>query len=155
MPLKGEATNVLFHPMPGVDFTEGFAALEKNTASLCILIIVSIVGTMFFLRKAGLFIGFLGSVATAIFVSGCVWFWMKKIKEEADNIRWATEKSRGETAQLNLIPESVEWMNTLMGVIWGLVNPEMFVSMADTLEDVMQASVPGIIVESLAFEINL
>jgi Ca2+-dependent lipid-binding protein len=146
MPLKGEATNVLFHPMPGVDFTEGFAALEKNTASLCILIIASIVGSMFFLRKAGLFIGFLGSVSTAIFVSGCVWFWMKKIKEEADNIRWATEKSRGETAQLNLIPESVEWMNALMSVIWGLVNPELFVSMADTLEDVMQASVPGIIV---------
>ena len=71
---------------------------------------------------------------------------MKRIKEEAENIRWATEKARGETAQLNLIPESVEWMNTLVKIIWGLVNPDMFASMADTLEDVMQASVPGVIV---------
>jgi len=39
-------------------------------------------------------------------------------------------------------------MNTLLKIIWGLVNPEMFASMADTLEDVMQASVPGIIVHS-------
>jgi Ca2+-dependent lipid-binding protein len=37
-------------------------------------------------------------------------------------------------------------MNTLLRIIWGLVNPEMFESMGDTLEDVMQASVPGIIV---------
>jgi Ca2+-dependent lipid-binding protein len=43
-----------------------------------------------------------------------------------------------------LIPESVEWMNTLIAVIWGLVNPEMFNSVADTLEDVMQASLPGV-----------
>jgi Ca2+-dependent lipid-binding protein len=71
---------------------------------------------------------------------------MKRIKEEAENIRWETEKQRGQTAQLNLIPESVEWMNTLLRIIWGLVNPDLFTGMADTLEDVMQASVPGIIV---------
>ena len=36
-------------------------------------------------------------------------------------------------------------MNTFLGVAWGLVNPEMFASIADMLEDVMQASVPGVI----------
>lgn len=133
---------MLFHPTPGVDFTEGFAALEKNTSILCIGIIIGIIVlTRLFHRS-----GFLGSILTAILVSGGVWFWMKRIKEEAENIRWATETKRGETAQLNLMPESVEWMNNLLKIIWGLVNPDMFVSMADTLEDVMQASVPGIIV---------
>lgn len=29
--------------------------------------------------------------------------------------------------------------------MWGLINPEMFASVADTLEDVMVASVPGVI----------
>jgi len=142
VPLKGEATNVLFHPVPGVDFTDGFAALERNTGMLCISIIVGIIALTWLFSKRG----FIGSILTAILVSGGVWFWMKRIKEEAENIRWATEKTRGETAQLNLIPESVEWMNTLVKIIWGLVNPDMFASMADTLEDVMQASVPGIIV---------
>lgn len=36
-------------------------------------------------------------------------------------------------------------MNTFMSVVWGLINPDMFAAVADTLEDVMQASVPGII----------
>lgn len=140
--------------MPGVDFTESFAALEKVTSALCILLIVTIIGSVFFLRKTGFFIGILGSIVLAIFVSGSVWFWMKRIKEEADNVRWATEKTRGQTAQLNLIPESVEWMNSLLGVIWGLVNPDMFTSMADTLEDVMQASVPSVIVIFTLVQVN-
>ena len=36
-------------------------------------------------------------------------------------------------------------MNTFLGVVWGLINPDMFASVADTLEDVMQASVPKMI----------
>lgn len=38
-------------------------------------------------------------------------------------------------ATANLIPESVEWMNTFLGVMWGLIDPDMFASVADTLED--------------------
>ena len=45
-------------------------------------------------------------------------------------------------------------MNTLMGIVWGLVNPDMFQSVADTLEDVMQASVPGIIENVRVAEIS-
>jgi Ca2+-dependent lipid-binding protein len=40
-------------------------------------------------------------------------------------------------AQTNLLPESVEWMNALLSVVWGIVNPDMFQTVADTLEDVM------------------
>lgn len=36
-------------------------------------------------------------------------------------------------------------MNTFLGIVWGLINPDMFAAVADTLEDVMQASVPGVI----------
>lgn len=45
-------------------------------------------------------------------------------------------------------------MNTLLGVVWGLINPDMFQGVADTLEDVMQASVPGIIENVRVAEIN-
>lgn len=45
-------------------------------------------------------------------------------------------------------------MNTLLSVVWGLINPDMFSSVADTLEDVMQASVPGIIENVRVAEIN-
>ena len=45
-------------------------------------------------------------------------------------------------------------MNTLLEVVWGLINPEMFQAVADTLEDVMQASVPGVIENIRVAEIN-
>jgi hypothetical protein len=57
-------------------------------------------------------------------------------------------------ASLNLLPESVEWMNTLLGIVWGLINPDMFQGVADMLEDIMQASVPGIIENVRVAEIN-
>ena len=38
--------------------------------------------------------------------------------------------------------------------MWGLIDPEMFAGVADTLEDVMQASVPGIIENVRVAEIN-
>jgi hypothetical protein len=37
---------------------------------------------------------------------------------------------------------------------WGLIDPEMFASVADTLEDVMQVSVPGVIENVRVAEIN-
>ena len=45
-------------------------------------------------------------------------------------------------------------MNTFLSVVWGLINPDMFTAVADTLEDVMQASVPGIIENVRVAEIN-
>ncbi|KAL5612945.1 hypothetical protein BROUX41_003978 [Berkeleyomyces rouxiae] len=36
-------------------------------------------------------------------------------------------------------------MNSMLSLFWGLINPEMFAGVADTIEDVMVASVPGII----------
>ena len=45
-------------------------------------------------------------------------------------------------------------MNTLMGIVWGLVNPDMFAGVADTLEDVMGASVPSVIENVRVAEIN-
>lgn len=57
-------------------------------------------------------------------------------------------------ATLNLLPESVEWMNNFLGIVWGLINPDMFAAVADTLEDVMQASVPAVIENVRVAEIN-
>jgi hypothetical protein len=37
-------------------------------------------------------------------------------------------------------PESTMWLNSLLSGVWPLINPDLFTSIADTLEDVMQAS---------------
>jgi Ca2+-dependent lipid-binding protein len=36
-------------------------------------------------------------------------------------------------------------MNSFLGIMWGFIDPDLLASVADTLEDVMQASVPRII----------
>ena len=41
--------------------------------------------------------------------------------------------------------ETVAWLNALLGSVWPLVNPDLFTSLADTLEDVMQASLPKMV----------
>lgn len=41
--------------------------------------------------------------------------------------------------------ESVSWLNSMIGSVWPLINPDLFTSLADTLEDVMQASLPGLV----------
>jgi Ca2+-dependent lipid-binding protein len=69
-------------------------------------------------------------------------------------VDWESEKKRGEIAASNLIPESVEWMNSLVSLVWSLVNPDMFTALADTLEDVMQASLPGFIENVRVAEIS-
>ncbi|QUC21506.1 uncharacterized protein UV8b_05749 [Ustilaginoidea virens] len=41
--------------------------------------------------------------------------------------------------------ETTIWLNSLLGAVWPLVNPDLFASLSDTLEDVMQASLPKLV----------
>lgn len=43
------------------------------------------------------------------------------------------------------MPESVEWLNAAIATIWKQINPDMFIPMADQVEDIMQQSLPGFI----------
>ena len=39
----------------------------------------------------------------------------------------------------------MEWLNALLSVFWRLIDPAMFTSTVDMVEDVMQASLPGFV----------
>ncbi len=43
------------------------------------------------------------------------------------------------------LPESVQWLNSLLAAIWPLVNPDLFASLVDQIEDIMQASLPKVV----------
>lgn len=139
VPIGDEKTNVLFHATPEVNLEGAFERLETHTKRICIATIVGTLGVQMFIG------GWFGSIIVAFGISLGIWLWMRQIQDSAQNELWDTEKKRGETATLNLIPESVEWMNSLIAIVWKLVNPDIFASMADTLEDVMQASAPRVI----------
>lgn len=141
VPIHGEKTNVLFHPTPSVSYEPMFEAIEARANVLCAGVFIGII----FLGKV--FGG--GSLWTLFPLAGAmasgVYLWAKDLIRQGRATEWSAEQKRGETAVVNLIPESVEWLNTVVGLIWGLINPDMFAAVADTLEDVMQASVPGVI----------
>lgn len=129
VPIHGEKTNVLFHPTPAVSYEPMYAAIEARANVLCagIFIAIVFVGKMFGGSLWGL-------LPLAICVASGVFLWMKDLVRQGRDTEWSSEQRRGETAVVNLIPESVEWLNTAVGLIWGLINPDMFASVADTLE---------------------
>ena len=90
-----------------------FASLEKQAGTLCIgvLLAVIILGKMFGGSLKGL-------IPTAACIASGIWLWMKEVVRSGREVEWSSEQSRGETAVANLIPESVEWMNHFLEIVW-------------------------------------
>ncbi|KAJ3568504.1 hypothetical protein NPX13_g6403 [Xylaria arbuscula] len=68
----------------------------------------------------------------------------KKTNEIFDDETWDASRREEEAIIKNEeeLPESVHWLNSFIGSIWPLVNPDLFASLVDQIEDVMQASLP-------------
>ncbi|RFU28003.1 hypothetical protein B7463_g8327, partial [Scytalidium lignicola] len=149
VPIHGEKTNILFHPTPSVSYEPMFGKLEQRATifSAVLFFAITIFGKMLGGKLYGLIpLGF--AAASGLFL------WMKEVLRQGRAIEWTSEKKRGKMATANLIPESVEWINTFMGIMWGLIDPALFLSVADMMEDIMQASVPGIIENVRVAEID-
>lgn len=58
---------------------------------------------------------------------------------------WNAAKTRETEESSCSVPESVQWLNSLLTSVWPLVNPDLFTGLADTVEDVMQASLPKLV----------
>lgn len=127
VPIRSEKTSVLFYKTPSVSYEPMFASLEKRANSLCIGIFIGII-------FVGKFFGgrMLGLIPLSFCVTAGVYLWCKDLIRQGRDVEWSSEQERGETATVNLIPESVEWMNTMIGIVWGLINPEMFSPISDT-----------------------
>ncbi|EHL02877.1 putative Meiotically up-regulated gene protein [Glarea lozoyensis 74030] len=86
-----------------------------------------------------------GSVAVVIF--GLQGWLSNKVETLWEDEVWdsARVEEREGQKDSSRLPESVAWMNSLLASVWPLVNPDLFASVVDMLEDVMQASLPKII----------
>lgn len=127
-------------------------------------------------------VGLVPRWASVLIAAWLAWFCWTRVKSGMEDRRWDRERLRGQmtrqesgnsrdtaktrraseskkvdgTLQPSLagIREGAEWLNTLVDRIWDVMDPALFSSMGSTLEDVMQASIPGFIhavkVEDLA-----
>jgi Ca2+-dependent lipid-binding protein len=113
VPIQGEKTNVLFYPTPSKSFAETGDRMEKQASTLCIAVFFAIVvlGKLFGGALKGL-IPLGACVASAMFL------WMKEAARSAKEVEWSAEQARGQVAVASLLPESVEWMNRFLEVLW-------------------------------------
>jgi Ca2+-dependent lipid-binding protein len=90
-------------------------------------------------------VSFTVSVLTAMVTASGMGMWVsKKVNEIFDDEVW--DAARSEENRIlddeTELPESVQWLNRLLASIWPLVNPDLFSSLIDMVEDIMQASLP-------------
>jgi hypothetical protein len=69
----------------------------------------------------------------------------KRVNSVWEDEIWDADRNKLEADSSHHDAESVRWLNSLLASVWPLINPDLFVSLADTLEDVMQASMPSLI----------
>ncbi|KAG8416966.1 hypothetical protein J3459_013020 [Metarhizium acridum] len=140
--------DVPYHPTPVADWKASFSALEGAVRQINAVVIVGIVALNWIFLGGG-WKGLLASLLAGVIVAFGIHLWLRNIQDNANAINWDSERQRATAATESLVPESVEWMNSLMGIVWKLINPEIFAAMADTLEDVMQASVPPALIQNV------
>jgi len=119
--------------------------------------VVVLIGGTFFIRNTAaptswLSLLVLGSLlATSVFAAGGGVFWVlqgwlsNKIKGVWDDELWIAAREQEKATTDSPMPESTQWLNSLLSSVWPLINPDLFTSLADTLEDVMQASLPKLV----------
>ncbi|OAL33856.1 hypothetical protein AYO20_06867 [Fonsecaea nubica] len=107
-------------------------------------------------EKGSSFQSRLSAAAVVIFVPGVIAAfvillvkdWLgKKVEAICKDEIWdaARQEELHTTQAEDAIPESVAWLNNLLSAVWPLINPDLFTSISDMLEDVMQASLPKVV----------
>ncbi|GAD94031.1 hypothetical protein LEMA_P102160.1 [Paecilomyces variotii No. 5] len=76
----------------------------------------------------------------------CFRCWIEnKVNSFWEDQVWEGERKSGREKASSYTPESTQWLNSLLASIWPLVNPDLFASLADPLEDSMQANLPTLV----------
>lgn len=132
-------------------------AFTMGTGSLLLTALVLLVGSHFissrtYMQKSWLHILLMSSLLLASGVvagGGIIWSirgWLvNRINDIWDEEVWDSARKQEQEATNSPTPESTQWLNSILSSVWPLINPELFVSLADTLEDVMQASLPKLV----------
>ena len=97
VPIRGEKTNILFHPTPSVSYEPTFAALESQATYLCggVFLAVIILGKMFGGSLKGL-------IPLSMCLTSGIWLWMKEVVRSGREVEWQSEKERGQHVSLSL-----------------------------------------------------
>ena len=134
----------------GVATTVGLSFLLLVTLLLLVSAQVVVHARDYARSWLGLLVVSLALLISGLMAGGCSIYavrgWLeKRIHGAWDDYLWDAARKQEIARADSPIPESVQWLNSLFSSVWGMVNPDLFTSLADTLEDVMQASLPKLV----------
>jgi hypothetical protein len=58
----------------------------------------------------------------------------RKLQDVWERHMWEAERQQGKVKAKADTPESTQWLNEILSSVWPLINPDLFVSLSDTLE---------------------
>lgn len=58
----------------------------------------------------------------------------RKLQDVWERHMWEAERQQGKERSKQDTPESTQWLNEILSSVWPLINPDLFTSLADTLE---------------------
>lgn len=147
-PYPAEPSNGLLYRFPEPADSDIMKGMQSAFNQLAIGLGASLALIWFFFAFGNGWWKFLVRTSILVGVGFCGWTGLhlqsRKIEKEHDAIRAEMHKQRGEKLTPPM-PESVEWLNAAIACIWKQINPDMFIGMADMVEDIMQQSLPGFV----------
>jgi Ca2+-dependent lipid-binding protein len=139
VPIGAEKSNVLFQPTPQVDFDRVFEALHKDAMQVSYVVSAAIV-ILDWVFIGGGFKGLLKSLFPALGVASAVYFILSNVGQRAAHRKM--ESAEPKTEKLRYVPESVEWMNSLIETLWHTLQQEFFDNIASQVNDTIKPYIP-------------
>lgn len=139
VPIGAEKSNVLFQPTPDVNFDRVFETLEKDSLHISYIIFGAIL-VLDWLFIGGGIRGLFKSLFPASGIAGAVYFILTGVGRKAAERK--IDQVEPESEKLKYVPESVEWMNTLMETLWTTIQQEFFSGIASQINDTIKPLIP-------------
>lgn len=139
VPIGAEKSNVLFQPTPTVQFDQVFQTLEQDSRRVAYTIFIAIVILDWLFIGGGL-AGFVRSLFPASGVATALYWIFNTVGKSA--VDQTPEQREPKIEKLKYVPESVEWMNTLVTTIWHTLQQDFFDGIATQVNDTIKPLIP-------------
>jgi len=139
VPIGAEKSNVLFQPTPSVDLSHAFKTIHKDARTVSYVICVAVV-LLDWLFIGGGWKGLFKSLFPAAGVAAGVYFILVNVGDTASS--QGIEQAEAKVEKLRYVPESVEWMNSLVGTLWRTLQQEFFDGIATQVNDTIKPLIP-------------
>lgn len=139
VPIGAEKSNVLFHPTPNIDFNGVFEALHEDSMRISYVVTVAII-LLDWMFIGGGFKGFVKSLLPAFGVATAVYYILSGVGQSAASQK--VDSMEPKTERLRYVPESVEWMNSLVETLWHTLQKDFFDNIASQVNDTIKPYIP-------------